>query len=320
MNGVDDYRDEENCPAADVLLRVHDGDATPAEAESVERHLAGCEACRADVDSIEFIELEMLLADADARALRAFPPDAAHAGICRRLDEDSLRRLCEAPPRPEDEDLCLHIARCSYCRRRLFRVLAERETAGDLRLRDRIIGAMMEAPVAEAGRRVAGMTAWREDEAAELAGWELLDRLRVWSNESGALFAAGMEDLMSPGGPSPDYLGPDGKDAGARTWAIPLAEPEAMLTLSLAAAEEEGQWRLGCRLTGGAAPDPAAETRVEIGPESETPISTGFTRNLAELLDGTNVALFDGAWQITLRTDDDVRRIRITLGLGAGLS
>jgi len=314
MKDVDDYRDQGSCPAPDVLLRVHDGDATTAEAESVERHLARCDACRSDVDSIEFIELEMLLADADARNLRAFSPDAPHARVCRRLDEDRLHRLCESPPRPEDDDLCLHVARCPYCRRRLIRVLAERETTGALRLRDRIIGAMMEAPVAEAGRRVAGMTAWREDEAREDAGRELLDRLRIWSDESGALFAAGMEDLMSPDGPPPDYLGPNGEETAAKTWAIPIEQPEATLTLSLAAAAEEGQWRLGCRLTGGEAPDLGAETRVEIGPESEAPI---FSRGLAELLGGTNMTLFDGTWRIILRTDDDVRRIRITLGRGA---
>src|SRR5262245_53628865 len=92
------------CPSAEVLLRYGDKHLSQAEADRVANHVKDCPHCRADVESVEFLEAEVLMAQADRAALAKFKPDRAHARVCWNL-KDQLPAISRAPVPPRDDVL-----------------------------------------------------------------------------------------------------------------------------------------------------------------------------------------------------------------------
>jgi len=81
------------CSELDHVLDAYlDGTLTPKRREIVERHLAGCPACRASVAA-----LRGLLAEAQALPREIRPPRELWQGIAARLDDSVIRRLSDRP-------------------------------------------------------------------------------------------------------------------------------------------------------------------------------------------------------------------------------
>ena len=106
---------------ADLLIRKHEGLLSEAQDEELEAHLAACDECRSDYESLKDFDMDMLIAANDDAQLRRFRPAFEHAETCLVTSWDRLERFAKGKsedPFVSDDELEEHIDACVYCRRR----------------------------------------------------------------------------------------------------------------------------------------------------------------------------------------------------------
>lgn len=299
---------ESRCPR-ELLARFRQDRCTAEEAARVRQHLAGCEACRATLESLAVRAANLLLKHHDQEALKRFDPTSEYTDLCREIE----RRLDEisTAPHPPEPRIWQHLIACAFCRQRLLR----RRAAGSSTATTVMAPALREAEAAAAkAAAVAGAAA-----AAELtwvaAGPDLVDLLagaarhvrRLVEDITVALASGGTRGLVGvPIGPrlrTSVRVRGETAGAGQPTWQFPLPDRDATVRVGLREARTPGELELDCELVGGAAPELVATARIACYEPGQT--AAFITHNLREIQPGQIRLSTPGRWLVSLTIEDD---------------
>jgi len=294
----------EVCPSADALLRCVRGYSEAQEVATVRDHLARCERCRADYDSVAFLDVEILAAEADRDELmRMRSGDIGPR--CRELTDERLAEIRRAG-HPPDDRVSRHLGECAYCRQRLMQ-----QSTGTVTLRDRIISGMLARPLESASRAAAAPV----PVAADIWKPDIIPAIAAWVDDLGTLVTEGLNGLMCRPQLVYQKMGwtMDGTTAPAAdiaVWDIPLPGTDTRIVISVQPQHPPEPWMLRCQVKAGAKDEALPDARLEIFSEAGR---REFALDLRSVAD-TPIRLQDGAWRLSLKMGATARQMNIVLG------
>ena len=291
-----------------LLLSYRRGHLADDDARAVESHLAECQSCRADYESIEFVSVKLSIANSALAALDGFDPDPQHAQMCYALSDRRLAQIRQESYPPKDAEAQAHLDCCPYCRLRLQ--LAGSSTG---RLMDQMETSLTQEPLAAARRKVLAQVIWQEEPSGAS---QLLERVGEALHAAGqglasCLLGPRLVPAMAQGALLGSEAGAQAAPAEVQTWEIPVDAPAYTIRLALRPSEENPEdWELYVALSAETELPALADARLELRDGEGRPYRSGPLSDYEQ----APFSVTRGEWRLSVKVGDDVRVVPVTVG------